>query len=56
MAIVVIASVAAVITPSGDPISMIALAVPMLVLYILSIGVGAVILAIRRRRFRRAQS
>jgi sec-independent protein translocase protein TatC len=56
MAIVVIASVAAVITPSGDPISMIALAVPMLVLYVMSIGVGAIILTIRRRRSRRAQS
>jgi sec-independent protein translocase protein TatC len=56
MAIVVIASVAAVITPSGDPISMVALAVPMLVLYVMSIGVGAVILTIRRRRSRRSQS
>jgi len=56
MAIVVIASVAAVITPSGDPISMIALAVPMLVLYVMSIGVGSIILTIRRRRSRRAQS
>ena len=53
-AIVVIALIAAVITPSGDPISMIALAVPMLVLYILSIGVGWVILALRRRSRRRA--
>jgi len=56
MAIVIIASVAAIITPSGDPISMVALAVPMLVLYVLSIGVGAVILAVRRRRSRRAGS
>ena len=42
IALVIIAVVAAVITPSGDPISMIALAVPMVVLYILSIVVGAV--------------
>jgi sec-independent protein translocase protein TatC len=53
MAIVVIAIIAAVITPSGDPISMIALAVPMLVLYFCSIGVGAVALWLRRRRQRR---
>ena len=53
-AIVVIALIAAVITPSGDPISMIALAVPMLVLYVLSMGVGWVILALRRRSRRRS--
>ena len=53
MAIVLIAIIAAVITPSGDPISMIALAVPMLVLYFLSAGVGAILLALRRRRRRR---
>ena len=52
-AIVVIALIAAVITPSGDPISMIALAVPMLVLYVLSMGVGWMILALRRRSRRR---
>lgn len=52
-AIVVIAIIAAVITPSGDPISMIALAVPMLILYVLSILVGWVLLAFRRRRERR---
>lgn len=56
MAIVVIAAVAAIITPSGDPISMIALALPMLVLYILSIGVGAVINWFRRRRRNHAAS
>jgi len=54
-AIVVIAVIAAVITPSGDPISMIALAVPMLVLYIFSIGVGAAILAFRKRSKRKAE-
>jgi sec-independent protein translocase protein TatC len=56
MAIVVIAAVAAIITPSGDPISMIALAVPMLVLYVVSIGVGAAVLLIRRRRARRIEA
>lgn len=53
-AIVVIAVIAAVITPSGDPISMIALAVPMGLLYIVSIAVGWVLLRLRRRRKRRA--
>ena len=52
MAIVVIAVIAAVITPSGDPISMVLLAVPMLILYVISVGVGAVILRFRRRRQR----
>lgn len=52
-AIVVIAVIAAVITPSGDPISMIALAVPMLILYVISILVGWILLAFRRRRHRR---
>jgi sec-independent protein translocase protein TatC len=54
LAIVVIAIIAAVITPSGDPISMIALSVPMLVLYFLSAGLGAVLLALRRRSQRRS--
>ena len=42
-ATVVIVVVAAVITPSGDPISMLALAVPMLVLYFLAIAIGAIV-------------
>lgn len=42
-ATVVICVVAAVITPSGDPISMLALAVPMEILYFVSIGVGAIV-------------
>ena len=49
-AIVVIAAIAALITPSGDPISMIALAIPMAVLYVLAIVVGWAVLALRRRR------
>ncbi len=56
MAIVLIAIIAAVITPSGDPISMVALGVPMLILYFASIGVGAVLLWFRRRRERRSSS
>lgn len=55
-AIVLIAVIAAVITPSGDPISMFALGVPMLLLYFLSVGVGALILMFRRRRSGRARS
>ncbi|MCX7620416.1 MAG: twin-arginine translocase subunit TatC [Acidimicrobiales bacterium] len=39
-AIVVIAAVAAVITPSGDPVSMLALAVPMYLFYEVSILIG----------------
>ncbi len=51
-AIVAIVVVAAVITPSGDPISMTALAVPMLILYFASAGVG---LFVQRRRRRAEQ-
>lgn len=47
-AILAIVVIAAVITPSGDPISLAALAVPMTVLYVLSIAIGWV--AQRRRR------
>lgn len=54
-AIVVIAVIAAVITPSGDPISMTALAVPMLLLYGLSIAIGGSILALRKRSKRKAE-
>lgn len=46
-AIVLIAVVAAVITPSGDPISMFALAAPMTILYFGAVGIGALVL--RRR-------
>jgi sec-independent protein translocase protein TatC len=41
-ATVTICIVAAVITPGGDPVSMLALATPMFLLYFLSIGIGAV--------------
>lgn len=47
-AIVVVFVVAAVITPSGDPVSLMALALPMVVLYFLSVLIGW--LATRRRR------
>lgn len=49
-AIVVIVIVAAVITPSGDPISMMALAIPMTMLYFAAIGVGGVVMWRRNRR------
>ena len=53
-AIMVIFVVAAVITPSGDPISMLALAVPMTIFYVISIVIGCVVPAPappgRRRR------
>jgi sec-independent protein translocase protein TatC len=52
-AIVVIAIVAAVITPSGDPISMLALAVPMYIFYEASILIGFLIT--RRKRKRKAK-
>jgi sec-independent protein translocase protein TatC len=51
-AIVIIAVVAAVITPSGDPISMLALAVPMAMLYFVAIGIGGLIAWRRGRRVR----
>ncbi len=50
-AIVVILALAAVITPSGDPISLAALSVPMLVLYVVAAGIGW---WIARRRARAA--
>jgi sec-independent protein translocase protein TatC len=49
-AVVAIAAIAAVITPSGDPISMAALAVPMLILYFVAIFIGWVA---QRRRVKR---
>ncbi len=48
-ALLAIVVVAAVITPSGDPISLTALAVPMTLLYFLSIGLGK-LFEVRKRR------
>ena len=53
-AIVGIVVVAAVITPSGDPISLAALAVPMTVLYFVAVGIGWLFQR-RRRRGRRGR-
>jgi len=47
VAIVVIVVLAAVITPSGDPITLIALTVPLVVLYFAAVGLGH--LLVRRR-------
>jgi len=52
-ACVLIVVIAAVITPSGDPISLFALALPMVVLYVLSILIGWTILALRKRANRK---
>lgn len=48
LAIVAIVVLAAVITPSGDPITLVALTVPLVVLYFVAIGIGHLI--VRRRR------
>ena len=48
-ALVGIVIVAAVITPSGDPISLAALAIPMTLLYLISVVIG-LLLQRRRRR------
>jgi sec-independent protein translocase protein TatC len=52
LAIVIIAVVAAVVTPGGDPFSMLGLGGPMLVFYFVAAGIGHV--ALRRRRKRAA--
>ena len=44
--------IAAAITPSGDPISLLALSVPMVVLYFVAILIGRVV----QRRRRRAEA
>jgi sec-independent protein translocase protein TatC len=49
-ALVLIFFVSAVITPSGDPISLVALAIPMTVLYFLAILVGWIFQRARRKR------
>ena len=48
-ALVIVVVVAAVITPSGDPISLAMLSIPMYLLYFAAIGVG---LLFQRRRAR----
>ena len=53
-AILVIFVIAAVITPSGDPYSMLALAIPMSIFYLISIVIGLIIQ--RRRRAAAAAS
>jgi sec-independent protein translocase protein TatC len=50
LAIVIIAVIAAVVTPGGDPFSMIGLGGPMIVFYFVSAGIGHVVLTRRRRR------
>jgi len=50
-AIMIIFIIAAVITPSGDPYSMLALAIPMSIFYVISIFIGY---AIQRRKRRAA--
>ncbi len=52
IAVVLMAVTAAVITPSGDPLTMALLLAPMVVLYFGSIGIGAIV---AYRRGRRAQ-
>jgi sec-independent protein translocase protein TatC len=54
-AIVAIVVTAAVITPSGDPISLTALAAPMLLLYFVSIGIGFLAQRRAQRRDRRSE-
>jgi sec-independent protein translocase protein TatC len=49
-AVFIIFVIAAVITPSGDPISMLALAIPMSLFYLISILIGMFILRRRRKR------
>jgi len=55
-AIVIIAVMAAVITPSGDPITMMALVVPMFLLYFGAIALGALATWRRRRRAASAEA
>lgn len=46
----VIFVLAAVITPSGDPISMLSLAIPMSILFVIAVAIGFVVQRRRRRR------
>jgi len=52
VAIIAILVLAAVITPSGDPVSLAALAVPMIALYGVAIGIGSIVMWRRRKRQR----
>ena len=54
-ATVIITIVAAVITPSGDPISMLALAIPMMFLYVISIVLGLIIYRRKRKRAEKSE-
>lgn len=49
-AVMLIFLTAAVITPSGDPVSLFALAIPMCLLYVISVGIGFFVAWRRRRR------
>jgi sec-independent protein translocase protein TatC len=55
-AVVTIAVVAAVITPSGDPISMMALAVPMYIFYLIAVGIGFVLARSKRKKAQRVDT
>jgi sec-independent protein translocase protein TatC len=49
-AVMVIFVIAAVITPSGDPFSMLALAIPMTIFYLISVVIGLVLQRRKRKR------
>ncbi|CAB4694738.1 unannotated protein [freshwater metagenome] len=49
-AIMAIFAIAAIITPSGDPISMLALAVPMSIFYLISIVIGLIMQRRKRKQ------
>lgn len=53
-AMVLIVVIAAVITPSGDPISLAALSLPMVLLYFAAIGIGALFARRKRKKTARA--
>ena len=55
-ALVIIFFVSAVITPSGDPISLIALAMPLTFLYFVAIFVGWLFQRAHRKRERKAEA
>ena len=49
VSVMVIFAVAAVITPSGDPVSMLALAVPMTLLFLIAVLIGYIVQCRRRK-------